>query len=66
MCLKPPLLAEKCMDTLEGLLRFQTDLGLLGCPWLRQSVGILRGMASTLWISSTMCNHLHKTDFSGP
>lgn len=58
-CLKSELCAEECMDTLEDLLCFQTHLGILGFPCLRQSIGILNGMASILWISSRVWNHLH-------
>ena len=50
VCLKSAFLAEVCMDILDGLFHFQTHLRNLGCPCLRQSVPILRGMASTLWI----------------
>ena len=64
--LKSALLAEECMDTLLDILHFLTHLGILGCTCLRQSVGILRGMASTLWISLRVWNHLHRTYSSGP
>ena len=48
---KSALLSEVCMDPLEDILHFQTHLGILGCTSLRESVGILRGMASTIWTS---------------
>ena len=63
---KSALLSEECMDNLEVLLGFQTHLGILGCTCLRKSVGIFRGVALNLWISSRVWNHLHKTDSSDP